>query len=960
MPFNALLFAIFFLFSPMLMAFQTALTLDTGLLQPNPDEQWQSIDSPHFVLHYRPKNTDFTHHLAFIAESVHHQLTPLMKWTPKRKTHIVVNDTTDQSNGAAIPLPYNQFYIYMSAPTQGELLDQTSWSEQVFTHEYTHILHLDQVAGKPALLRNLFGRTTSLLTPFTFPELFAPHWSSEGIAIYAESQKGFGRNHNGIFESKMRLEVQRGLRSFSEESYEGYSNSRWPFGQVYLYGAYFYQFVADTYGKDKVIEYITQYNNHLIPWRMNQRAKQTFGLSNADLWHAFQSYLATRFQPQIKQIAQKGITQGRSLNETPFYNHLLTRGPNNAIIYYHDDRISEPQIRQALPNGEITTLLAMGDVTDLDWDNQQGLLISKQSICRNKNQYNDLYQYQPSTQTLTRLTECARLPRAKWHPNHQDIFAIHLNGGHSDLVKVEAKGHLLRYTQLKAEETLGQFDISADGQQVVASLHTPDQGWQLALLNLSTLKWQLLTHNSEKPSNPQFNTANDQVYYLADTAQQVELKSIALNNQTITTWSNSLGHVVDYALIDTDTQPSSTGFWLSEYESEQHQLKWVAQPTQFNVQDGAAQTPPNLAQLIPPQANSQVLANARDYNPMETLRPTGWVPFYRQTDNTTQAGASFMGQDILGFHQYSLTPLLYRIHANGESQANEAMQLGGTLSYRYHQKYEIDFNRDITQLTFTNATPTNDTTWLQAAYTQHINQDSYTAKLTAGFTYQTDSLTDDKLQIKLKQRSVLSGIQGHYNTVSLHPHGISLTDGWVTNLALESYLAGDYSGQFASIQASHYHDFGQGRTLKLSGFFGQGGANTRPMQLGAFYGVNTELPLITRIGQRNVPLRGYPLHEQLRATQVQSWTLEYRKPLTRLYDGFNNVPLGLGKLSGRVFFDTGATQKLHYYNTLGAELCAEWLIGYDSITLPIALGVAQGLDKQLGESQIYLQLGMGF
>jgi hypothetical protein len=34
----------------------------------------------------------------------------------------------------------------MNASNEGELLDHTSWLELLLIHEYTHILHIDQVA----------------------------------------------------------------------------------------------------------------------------------------------------------------------------------------------------------------------------------------------------------------------------------------------------------------------------------------------------------------------------------------------------------------------------------------------------------------------------------------------------------------------------------------------------------------------------------------------------------------------------------------------------------------------------------------------------------------------------------------------------------------------------------------------------------------------------------------------
>ena len=99
-----------------------------------------------------------------------------MEWQPTEITEIIINDTFDGSNGGASPLPYNRFFIFMNAPIDGELVDNSPWMELVFTHEFIHILHLDQASGLPDKLRKVFGRLF-----FTFPQIFSPKWIREWV-----------------------------------------------------------------------------------------------------------------------------------------------------------------------------------------------------------------------------------------------------------------------------------------------------------------------------------------------------------------------------------------------------------------------------------------------------------------------------------------------------------------------------------------------------------------------------------------------------------------------------------------------------------------------------------------------------------------------------------------------------------------------------------------------------------
>src|SRR5206468_6529158 len=69
------------------------------------------------------------------------------------------------------------------------------WLRIAFTHEFTHIIHLDRSEGWARGLRAVLGRTQ-----LAFPNLFLPAWQIEGLATYEESViTGEGRLHAGDF-----------------------------------------------------------------------------------------------------------------------------------------------------------------------------------------------------------------------------------------------------------------------------------------------------------------------------------------------------------------------------------------------------------------------------------------------------------------------------------------------------------------------------------------------------------------------------------------------------------------------------------------------------------------------------------------------------------------------------------------------------------------------------------------
>ncbi|BBP43335.1 hypothetical protein THMIRHAT_10810 [Thiosulfativibrio zosterae] len=934
------------------------------MLQPDVTQDWLTLNTPHFQIHYQPEHHAFALDMASLAEGVHARLSPWLKWTPKAKTQIVINDSVDDSNGAATPLPYNRFFIYMNAPVDGELMDQTGWIEQVFTHEYTHLLHHDQVSGTAENVRDIFGRG-GMMSLFAFPELFAPHWSSEGIAIYAESMNGFGRNYNATYEAKMRQEVYAGLRSYSAESYEGYNNSRWPFGQVYLYGAYFYQFIEDTYGKDKVVEYITNYNANVIPWRMDQRAKRTFGLSAENLWKQFQAYLTQRFEPQItKLLPQQSPAQ--ALVTDPYLNQFLTATANDAVIFYHNDMITQPEIRQVTAQGEQTVLLKLDKVIGLEWHDQQGLLIQRSEVFDNTRVGSDLYLFNVQTQKLQRLTHGARLPRAVWMHNGEKLLAVQVSGGQTQLLELslaDLKAGLFNpkiLVELKLGEALGDLSVAPNGQTIIASVKRPKTGWQLEALNLTTLQWQALTQNAQKPRQPKFSADGLSLYYIGDAenGHQVELYYLAMGSETAQPVTQSLGYVVDFAL---NPSPKFQDVWLTQYSRTGQQIALlkpqITTPSNYAV--SLTGDLPNFNRLIANHAPALALESPQPYQPLDTLKPVGWTPFWSAANDYTALGALLTGQDVLGFHRWAAMPTLTFLD-------NQTLG-GGSLSYDFYNRLMLSASQTALPRfsSRTNRLVNYDAaTRFQMLAHYPKNTTEGTLEMGLGLAQETvDTHWVDYNLVQSSQNQLVGGTL-QWNNVHLYPHGISVTDGYQLNLTLENYVgASDHQGVAGIAELAGYFDLGKGKVLKLAGLLGQGDDGIKPFQLGGNLDSLSALGQTTQLGKREFYLRGYNASSALQGTWMERGTLELRFPLTQIYDGGSVFPIGVGKVYGKVFADSGRVSSQgqamsDFYTGVGFELSAEALIGFDSVLLPLTLGVAQGLDKNLGDQQVYVQLSL--
>ena len=104
---------------------------------------------------------------------------------PAGRVHVILVNQSDQPNGWATPVPYNLIEITAAGPGGESLIGNTDdWLRLVFTHEYTHIVHLGRSGGWIGGLRRVFGRNPAL-----FPNLALPLWAIEGMATFEESAR---------------------------------------------------------------------------------------------------------------------------------------------------------------------------------------------------------------------------------------------------------------------------------------------------------------------------------------------------------------------------------------------------------------------------------------------------------------------------------------------------------------------------------------------------------------------------------------------------------------------------------------------------------------------------------------------------------------------------------------------------------------------------------------------------
>ena len=922
---------------------------DTALLKPRPFQDWKTLETPHFRINYQNDHSHFAQRLARVAEKVYAKQLPRFQWQPKRQIEVVILDSYDGSNGGATVMPYNQFFIFMNAPVEDELLDNSPWIEQVFTHELVHVLHLDQAAGGAQKLRNIFGRFF-----FTFPQIFSPSWVSEGIAVYEETDEDrqFGRGQSAFYDAMMRTEYMNGLRSYSELNYHGYIGTDWPSGQSYLYGYYFFEFLSVRYSEQQAFDYLFNWNNNIIPWRMEARARETFGVSAETLWKQFQGYIAEKYKhdPLVTlDVAQQPIVEGGRVNSNPVWV------ADDEFYFYENNGSDHPSL-QKLEAGKPHKVAHVPEYRQIDIHPQSGVLLSRDSICNNVEVYADLYRLQDNGD-WRRITKCGRFPRMAWSSAGDRIAAVHVEKGTNQILLLDAEGQTIVTTPaLSQGEVVGQLDWSPDDTQLVASVRREQSGWNLELLDLNTLKWQVISNNDQLEQMPRFSADGKSIYFISDQGGVINVRRLDLADGLVHTVTQTQTAITDYDIYEDRIR-------VAQYDAngisiQQQTLSTYGEPYPAIVEDRE----PLQSLVNQPEFDLVQYDNISDYSPLKTVAPTSWFALlYADSEDNSWIQGILNGQDVLGFHTWQLAPAYY-IDKNS---------VGGSMGYLAYHRLAFLVDRELETVRAGNdfvPSTWNQETRFQAIWTQPFNRFEGTFTANFGIAKEVVKQVDEDLGVLYKQEDNLGGVSLNWSDYDQYLNSISVEDGRSVQVQLERYdFFGDgfFDGNVMTLDWREYIGLFSNHVLALRMVLGEADTGAKPFELGNELDQLQSLGAMIGFGRTGYTLRGYADNNpELQGEDLRLYSAEYRLPLGQWYDGFSRFPLGLGKAAVHLFVDHGAAwsagQEKDYYTGVGIELRPDLLVGYSTFTLQSTLGIAQGLDDQLGETTIYLRLGASF
>jgi Tol biopolymer transport system component len=931
----------------------------------DPRLKWSTLETPHFLVLFHDGAEEIAARAASIAEEAHQLLAPELHWQPVAKTRLILADVSDAANGLATPFPFNRIIIYLSPPLEApfSITDEEEWLRIAITHEYTHILHLDNVQQGPARLQNILGR-------LYFPNAFQPTWLIEGLATYEEtrlSQGGRGRSSY----TEMLLRTAILADRFPNLAQGATAPDSWPGGELpYLYGVKFYQYLVAKYGPTLPGELSRRYAGRSLPFMVDSTAIATFGSTFKEEWLLWQTQLQGEYSAQSREVTAAGLTKATPLSSDggmTFFPALSPAGDRLAYTSRTADRSSSLMLAAADGN-EASPLLRRAVTPSnagITWRGDgAGLIYAKLERDRHDNLFSDLYLYDLASSKEIRLTHGLRTGSPDLSPISGEILCTvaHANGNRLAMVNID--GTIQRYLSPEGDPRLFATPRwSPDGKKIAVAVKEPGGRFLIQILDSDGTLLTTLPDSGAINTSPAWSRDGALLFFSSDRGGIYNIHAYRLASGELFQVTNLLG-----GAFAPQPDPDGQSLLFVNYEADGFDLARIPlQPETWRTIPPASASPAAVPTQQPPAAAE---IPARPYSPWSDLLPRYWLPWFGVDELGAQLGLSTSGNDAIDRHSWAATAT-YGIETHRPAYSLLYRYDGWTPTLQLVAADEAIAYADF----FTLPSGAEEDYWERR---RSLSLDLIfpgaglwsRQELSTGLRYQDFAAADDP------PNGFVPPAEGQLATLRLAysfassvrpPKAISSEEGRALTLATEvsaAALGSEFSRRKYTLDWHEYTTLPWGAhhvlATRLFGGLAQGDLLAqRAFQVGG----DNPGDLLQGLDDENLSLRGYPVNA-LRGQRVLMASTEYRFPLLNLEQGVGNAPLYFRRLHGAVFaegadaWDHGGISINDIRTAIGTEVRCDLDLAY-RLPLTLRLVIAQGLN-QGGESQGYLSLWLRY
>lgn len=931
-----------------------------------PGLTWRTIRTQCCDVHYHVEVEGPARRVAAMADPVVDAIDELIHARPTDRVQIVVADVTDAHNGFTLTVPYDHLELRAIQPSSDEALAASDdYLRLLLVHEMTHVAHLDDVSGLPAVVNVVLGKWWP-------PNLIQPLFVVEGLATWAETTiASRGRATTAAHRGELRLAALHGdLWSFDDLSNP---SRRGPGGGApYLYGAAFLSWLVERHGVEMIRRQIDHYGGGAIPYAVQRSFAQAAGV---DLRAEYALFLddvrAEAFAYRDAVVARGGPTRARRLTRVGGRVAGPRFAKDGALVVGLDPQHGPPGVYalDGLPAARpvLRPVVRTNEAADVAVLDDGALLVAQTETWRSYSSFHDLFVVD-ADRVQRRATRGLRARAPDPLPDGR-VVVERRSGAESAIAVVDpATGRSVDLVRSVDGTQHGGPRASPDGARVVWTRMVHGRGRDLVELDRATGALRALTDDEADDVDPVYTRDGRAVLFASDRDGAYGIHRVDLADLSITRVVDTLG-----AARRPEPTPDGRAVVYVDETLDGQDLFVADLP-----RDPAPSTPSAPLRAVEADAPPPDVAAAEAYAPWATLVPRNWLPTLASDARGGPAvGAVVEAEDAIGSHRYAVQA----------SWGFAIMRPRASATWRWKDLWTPlvlngEWRTDVVntlRLRDGEPEPQQDTV-LRAGVSTSIPLRTRRHQHSFGFGYSREahfvetpfsSRPDERPPVFPPSANVgWAQADWSYTTSERGLDAVSTEHGFGASARLRLANALTLSEQELaefSLDARVFRPV-PGLTNHVVALYGAGAVafGDRLRRANWFLGGFAERDITQDIvrGYRSGGgfLRGFPTSFDVGDAYLLG-TLEYRAPLLEIERGIETLPIALDRVWGAVFADVGDAfdglpNPAAFHAGVGAELRVELALGYYG-AFSARAGVARGLTPG-GLWSPYLVMGIPF
>jgi hypothetical protein len=973
-----------------LVALLAGLALGLRVLQAqagDPRLEWYTLETPHFRVTFHGGLEPLAQRVGAMAEHAYVALGKHLDQQPTEVVEIALTDESDFANGSATAVPYDAVRLYATAPDDmSPLGEYDDWLNELVTHEFTHILHVDNSSGIPALINKILGKTV-------VQNQQQPRWILEGLAVAMETaHTSGGRLRSSQWDMYLRADVlEHRLHGLDQMSGQPRG---WPGGNLwYLYGSSFISFINETYGPNVFAAVADDYGAQVLPWGINRSLRRVTGRTYEELYGAWVESLEQRYGAQAGVIAARGLREGKRLTHrgqgasgARFTGACSTLG-KASLVYERDDGHTTAGFYELALDGSEPTgkLRARASGSQLSFLPDCSFLFDHVAVSERRYSFQDLFRQLPGSSsryqddTRERLTHGARARHPEVSPDGRRVVYV-TNDRSTSTLRIADLSSSFELENERALVPSARFEqaytprFSPDGRYVAYSVWTQGGYRDIRVVDVATGKFRELFHDRALDQQPVFSPNGKRLYFVSDRSGVANVYAYELDTAQLRQVTNLVNGAYFPALSADEKTLVYTGYTSAGWDlfvMDNDPARWL-EPEPYVDRRGAGPLVP--LRRFPVER----------YRALRTLRPYRYFVEYGQGSFGDQLLITTDGQDIAGLHAFSASVAVPLEDYRTDPQLTLSYTYSGLPYYLQLSGFHSTTPRFDYRYSDTKPPIVEALTGVSSGIGIGSNSDFDSQFVSLSYTVAEFS---HELPLTSPDPYALLPLEPHSGMLGLLHLGYSYTNSESTGYSISSErgfsfnIGFDYADEAIASETSLVSVNGSLRgytampwarhhalALALSGGTGTGTYPRRGLfSIGGFADTSVIESFRSNLQQSGFKLRGY-LPAQFVGNDYNLMNVEYRAPLWYADRGISTLPAFLRTVSATAFFDYGAAYDQldlndpfdQFHAGFGAELWFELIFGYYMYG-NVRLGVAKGLDDEAPTGlQKYLVVSSAF